>query len=54
MKQDVVYVGRELPKKVRERHAVYETRPVTTRENFAPGNRACVGCAEAVKRWGIM
>jgi pyruvate ferredoxin oxidoreductase beta subunit len=48
MKQDVVYVGRELPKKVRERHAVYETRPVTTRENFAPGNRACVGCAEAL------
>ena len=41
-------VGRELPPKIRQRHAVHEVRPITTKENFAQGNRACVGCAEAL------
>ena len=41
-------VGQELPPKIRDRYAVHEVRPITAKENFAPGNRACVGCAEAL------
>ena len=41
-------VGRDLPPKIRQRHAVYEVRPVTIKENFAQGNRSCIGCAEAL------
>ena len=48
MVEKVVSVGRDLPKKIRERHAIHEVRPITTKENFAQGNRACVGCAEAL------
>ena len=48
MAEDVIHVGQELPPKIKERHAVYTPRPVTTKENFAQGNRACVGCAEAL------
>lgn len=48
MGENVIYVGQELPEKIKERHAVYTPRPITAKENFAPGNRACVGCAEAL------
>ena len=48
MGQDSVDVGRDLPPKIRQRHAVHEVRPVTAKENFAIGNRACIGCAEAL------
>jgi len=48
MEEKAIYVGRDLPPKIRERHAVYAPRPITTIENFAQGNRACVGCAEAL------
>ncbi len=48
MAEKVIDVGRDLPRKIRDRHAVHEVRPVTTKENFAQGNRACVGCAEAL------
>ena len=48
MVKKVIDVGRDLPPKIRQRHAVYAPRPVTTKENFAPGNRACVGCGEAL------
>ncbi len=41
-------VGQELPPKIRARHAIHEVRPVTIKENFAPGNRSCIGCAEAL------
>jgi len=48
MAKKAIDVGRDLPPKIRQRHAVYAPRPVTTKENFAQGNRACVGCAEAL------
>ena len=48
MKEKAIHVGLDLPPKIRERHAVYTPRPITTQENFVPGNRACVGCAEAL------
>ncbi len=48
MKENVIYVGQDLPPKIRERHAVHTPRPITVKENFAPGNRACIGCAEAL------
>ena len=48
MTEDVIHVGQELPPKIRERHMVHAPRSVTTEENFAQGNRACVGCAEAL------
>ncbi|MFC2047703.1 hypothetical protein ACFLTK_05495, partial [Chloroflexota bacterium] len=48
MKKNVIHVGRDLPPKIKTRHAINEIRPVTTKENFASGNRACVGCAEAL------
>ncbi len=41
-------VGLDLPPKIRARHAIHEVRPVTIKENFAPGNRSCIGCAEAL------
>ncbi len=41
-------VGLDLPLKIRARHAIHEVRPVTIKENFAPGNRSCIGCAEAL------
>jgi len=47
MEKDVTHVGRDLPPKIRDRHAVHNIRPITTKENFAQGNRACVGCVEA-------
>jgi len=31
-----------------EKYAVYVPKLVTRRENFAPGHRACIGCAEAL------
>ena len=48
MEENAIYVGRDLPPKIRERHAVHAPRPVTIKENFAPGNRACIGCGEAL------
>jgi pyruvate ferredoxin oxidoreductase beta subunit len=48
MAEKVIHVGRDLPPKIRQRHAVDTPRPITTSENFVPGNRACVGCAEAL------
>ncbi len=48
MEEKTVYVGKDLPLKIGKRDAVYGLRQVTTKENFAPGNRACVGCAEAL------
>ena len=48
MDEKSIDVGQELPPKIRDRHAIHEIRPITTKENFAPGNRACVGCAEAL------
>ncbi len=48
MKTDAINVGQELPPKIRLRHAVHAPRLITTKENFAQGNRACVGCAEAL------
>ena len=48
MGKKFVDVGQELPPKIRDRHAVHEVRPVTIKENFAPGNRSCIGCAEAL------
>ncbi|MFC1957570.1 pyruvate synthase subunit PorB [Chloroflexota bacterium] len=47
-KTETIVVGKALPKKIRERHAVYAPQEITTQENFASGNRACVGCAEAL------
>ncbi len=48
MAKKTIDVGRDLPPKIRQRYAVDASRPVTTKENFAEGNRACVGCAEAL------
>ena len=31
-----------------EKFAVYVPKLITRDENFAPGHRACVGCAEAL------
>ena len=31
-----------------EKYAIYVPRLVTTKENFAPGHRACIGCGEAL------
>src|SRR4030043_308252 len=31
-----------------EKYAVYVPKLVTTRNNFAPGHRACIGCGEAL------
>ncbi len=48
MEEKAIHVGRDLPPKIRDRHAVHEVRPITTKENFAPGHRACVGCGETL------
>ena len=31
-----------------EKYAIYVSRLVTKKENFAPGHRACIGCGEAL------
>ena len=48
MGKKFIDVGQELPPKIRARHAIHEVRPVTIKENFASGNRSCIGCAEVL------